>query len=126
MSEGFIVFQRILVLLAMMLLGFLVGKKRWVSDSGYRQISGLVVNIFNPMLVISGVLSNTLKVDSGMIFENLRGVALYFAVMILLGMLGSRMLFPADRERCQYQLMYVFSNVGFMGIPVISGLFGTK
>ena len=48
MSEGFIVFQRILVLLAMMLLGFLVGKKRWVSDSGYRQISGLVVNIFNP------------------------------------------------------------------------------
>ena len=34
MSEGFIVFQRILVLLAMMLLGFLVGKKRWVSDSG--------------------------------------------------------------------------------------------
>ena len=126
MSEGFIVFQRILVLLAMMLLGFLVGKKRWVSDSGYRQISGLVVNIFNPMLVITGVLSDTLKVDSGMIFENLRGVALYFAVMILLGMLGSRMLFPADRERCQYQLMYVFSNVGFMGIPVISGLFGTE
>lgn len=126
MSEGFIVFQRILVLLTMMALGFFAEKKHWVTDSGYRQISGLVVNIFNPMLVVNGVLANTLTVDSRMVFENLRGVVLYFAVMILLGMIGSRLLFPADRERRQYQLMYVFSNVGFMGIPVLSGLFGTE
>ncbi len=126
MSEGFIVFQRILVLLAMITLGFFAEKKHWVTDSGYRQISGLVVNIFNPMLVVNGVLANTLTVDSRMVFENLRGVVLYFAVMILLGMVGTRFLFPADRERRQYQLMYVFSNVGFMGIPVLSGLFGTE
>ena len=58
------------------------------------------------------------------ILENLKGVFLYYALLIFLGFVGSRLLRSRREERNQYQLMFVFSNVGFMGIPVLSALYG--
>ena len=41
-----------------MLIGYLSYKKKWISDDTSSQISGLIVNIFNPALIISGVIGS--------------------------------------------------------------------
>ena len=54
-----IIFGQMLVLLTMMLVGAFVYKKKWLGEEGSANISKLVVNVFNPILVISGVLGDT-------------------------------------------------------------------
>lgn len=54
MQNSFIIFQKLLVLFGFMLIGYLSYKKKWISDDTSLQISGLIVNIFNPALIISG------------------------------------------------------------------------
>ena len=120
-----IVIQQMLILFCMIAVGYFVYRKNWVTDETYPHLSKLVVNIFNPMLVFGSVLGETESVEASLMWENLRGVALYYILIVFLGFLGSRLIRPKREERNQYQLMFVFSNVGFMGIPVIGGLFGS-
>ena len=54
-----IIFQRMLMLLAMMALGYVCYKKHWLEDNSYKKLSEVVVNIFNPALVINGALTAT-------------------------------------------------------------------
>ena len=58
MQNSFIIFQKLLVLFGFMLIGYLSYKKKWISDDTSLQISGLIVNIFNPALIISGVIGS--------------------------------------------------------------------
>ena len=125
MESSLIVIQQMLILFCMIAIGYFVYRKKWISDETYPHLSKLVVNVFNPMLVFGSVLGETESVETSLMWENLRGVVLYYILIVFLGFVGSRLIRPKREERNQYQLMFVFSNVGFMGIPVIGGLFGS-
>ncbi len=121
-----IIFQRMLMLLAMMGMGFLCYKKRWLDDVSYKKLSEIVVNIFNPALVINGALSavSTSGADMDLVLENLMFVAIYFAANIVISIPVAKVLGKDAGQRGIYRLMTIFSNVGFMGIPVISSIYG--
>ena len=72
-----IIFGQMLVLLAMMLIGAFVYKKNWLGEEGAANISKLVVNVFNPILVISGVLGDTDAISNDKIWGNIQLVLLY-------------------------------------------------
>ncbi len=124
MNSSIIILQQMVVLFCMMTIGYFIYKKEWIDDDFYKKLSKLVVNIFNPVLVINGVVDRSGEMDPRLLRDNLILVCIYFVVMIFVGWVGCRILKANGKERCQYQLMYVFSNVGFMGIPVMTGLFG--
>lgn len=124
MESSLIIFQQMLVLIGMIAIGFFVYRLKWVEEITEQQLSKLVVSVFNPVLVISGVVGRNDIGSRGQILENFKAVFLYYVIVIVLGYLGSWILRPKKGEKIQYQLMFVFSNVGFMGIPVISALYG--
>lgn len=123
-----VIFQRMLMLLAMMALGYVCYKKKWLDDNSHKKVSEIVVNIFNPALVINGALVATEsgKPDLNILKENLIFVAIYYAINIILSIPISKLLGKDDSQKNMYKLMTVFSNVGFMGIPVISSIFGQE
>ena len=51
MQNSFIIFQKLLVLFGFMFIGYLSYKKEWITDHTESQLSGLVLNIFNPCLL---------------------------------------------------------------------------
>jgi len=53
-------------------------------------------------------------------------VALFYVILILTGLVYVWVFRPAESERRLYRLMTIFPNVGFMGIPVISAVFGEE
>ena len=55
MGNSLVIFQKLLVLFGFMLIGSFSYRKKWISDQSGSQISGLIVNVFNPALIISGV-----------------------------------------------------------------------
>lgn len=119
-------FFQMIVLFGMMATGFFCYKKEWMDDSAASKLSKVVVNIFNPLLVINGVLGESGSADGDKIRMNLILVVAYFAILILFGYLVVALLRPKRTERTIYRLMSAFSNVGFMGIPVTKCVFGDE
>lgn len=121
-----VIFGQMLVLLAMMLTGTFVYKKNWLSEEGAGNVSKLVVNVFNPLLVISGVLGDTDAISQDKILGNVKLVLLYYVISIIFGMLLAWVLHPPKNLKSIYTLMATFSNLGFMGIPVAKSLYGNE
>lgn len=121
-----IIFGQMLVLLAMMLTGAFVYKKKWLGEEGASNISKLVVNVFNPILVISGVLGETDAISRDKMIGNIKLVLLYYIISIICGIVLAWVLRPPKSLKSIYVLMATFSNLGFMGIPVAKSLYGDE
>jgi hypothetical protein len=121
-----VIFGQMLVLLVMMLVGAFVYKKGWLGEEGAANISKIVVNIFNPLLVIGGVLGDTASISQSKLFGNLKLVVLYNVVTLLFAIVLMWVLHPPKSHRSLFVLMASFSNLGFMGIPVAKSLYGNE
>lgn len=122
----FVVVQQMLVLLVMMLVGFIVFRIGWLDDNACSRMSKIVVNVLNPCLMVYGVLGKSGRLDGGMLGQTLILVIVYFCVLILLSGPVASLLHVKTQHYNLYKLMLIFSNVGFMGIPVISNIYGKE
>lgn len=122
----FVIFGQMLVLFAMMMIGYFTYRGKWVNDDTSARLSKLVVNVFNPVLVVNGVLGQNDSADSQKVISNLVLIILYFAILIVLSFIISFLLRPEKKTKSIYQLMTIFSNLGFMGIPVIKSIYGNE
>ena len=118
-------FQQLAVLFAMMALGYIAYKRTWITDESYKKMSSLVVFIFNPFLMISGVLGKDVTTAGSIILENIILVIIMFTTLILISIPVSILIGVPKEKRNLYRLMFTFSNIGFMGIPLVSNLYGS-
>lgn len=125
MSSAFIILQQMLVLFGMMLVGYFCYKINWIDDHTYGKLSKIVVNILNPLLVIDGVLGKNTGEDLNKLGINFSMMIIYFIFLIIISIPVVKILRPEKKNVELYRLMMIFSNVGFMGIPVISALYGS-
>ena len=91
MNAG-IIAKQMLILFLMMLTGYAAYKKGIVSREGAKSLSSAIINIFNPCLIISGVLNKTITYSTAMVTENLILVAVFFVVLILLSKIFARIM----------------------------------
>ena len=68
--DSAILLQRMLVLFIMVVIGIYSYKKNIIDDHTCRKITSLIVNVLNPMLIISGVLGEKMTGDK-LIFQNI-------------------------------------------------------
>ncbi len=121
-----IILAQMLMLFAMMLTGYFVWKKEWFDEAAYQKLSKIVVNILNPLLVIYGVMGKDSEGNASLILQNLGFVLFFYIFLILISAVLVWLLRPEKAERRIYRLMTIFPNVGFMGIPVITSIFGME
>lgn len=121
-----IILSQMLMLFAMMLVGYFVWKKEWMDENSYRRLSRIVVNIFNPILVLYGVMGKSSSGNGKLLLQNLGMVIIFYFLLVFMGYVILWILRPLREERNLYRLMTMFPNVGFMGIPVITGIFGNE
>ena len=124
MENSWIIFQKLLVLFGFMLLGTFSYKRRWLTDDGASQISRLIVNIFNPALIITGITSSDGSYSWSSVMTNTLLAVILFASLVAVSPLFVRVLRIKRSMRNMYSVMLIFSNLGFMGIPLIEALYG--
>ena len=122
----FVVVQQMLVLLVMMLVGYVVFRIGWLDNNSCGRMSKIVVNVLNPCLMVYGVLGKNERLDGEMLGQTLVLVAVYFGVLILLSGPVASFLHIRKEHFNLYKLMLIFSNVAFMGIPVITSIYGKE
>ncbi|MCR5419172.1 MAG: AEC family transporter [Lachnospiraceae bacterium] len=122
--NAWIIFQRMLILFAMMMVGFFSYRKGLLDNPSLKRISGLVVTIMNPLLILDGVMGKEIPADTSVVTQNILLMILYYVILLLISIPVARLLRVSKSEEYLYRLMMIFSNVGFMGIPVITSLYG--
>ena len=122
----FTVFFQMLSLLIMIGAGWFMTKKGMLDARTNTQMSKMIVNVFNPMLIISSAASSVGLIPLGtMGLVSLIAVAM-FAILIAAGMILSPFFDKRADQRKIFQMMFVFSNLGFIGIPVVSSILGAE
>lgn len=113
-------------LLIMIGTGYCITKRGMLDEHTNNQMSALIVNVFNPFLVFSsaadsvGLISiNTMKIV-GLIAIGM------FVFFIIAGMVLSPFFDQDFEQRKLFQMMFVFSNLGFIGIPVVTNILGSE
>ncbi len=120
-----LLFQQMGVLFVFMILGFMCGKIKVLSDESTKAISWIVVNIANPALIISASVNNdgTIK---GIELLITFGIAIaVFVFLILIAFVIPIILRVKRADTGIFRVMTIFSNIGFMGFPVISAIYGS-
>lgn len=120
-----VVFQQMLVIFILIAVGYGLCKKGKLSEETSRQLSGLVTNFCNPAIMLTGAIEAVgVPHESVLITAGIAGIS-YF-VVIVLGFLVPGLLRVPRRERRFYNMMLVYGNTGFIGIPVVSAVLGSK
>ncbi len=122
----FVVIQQMLVLLVMMLIGYIAFRLDWLDENACGKMSKIVVNVCNPCLMIYGVLGKEAGLEGSMLFQTILLVIVYFGLLILISGPMAFVLRVKKGYYNLYRLMIIFSNIGFMGIPVISSIYGKE
>ncbi len=120
-----VVFQTMLKLFLLLVLGFVLFKCHIFDEYTNKKISALIVNVSSPMLIISsiaGVEGN----DKSIVFLMIGTGILMYIGFIILGKIINR-IFPFPKKDWPvYECMVVFANTGFMGYPVLLDVFGQE
>ena len=115
-----------LVLSFIILMGFLARKLDIMSDAFDGTLSRLVLDVTLPCMILGSVLTSTEAPSKQVIFDILTYSVAAYALIIALSLLIPRLLGSPRDERGAYAFMITFSNVGFMGFPVLSTMFGSE
>lgn len=120
MEMVLILVQQILVMVAMMLIGVALVKTKMVNETGVGQMSSIAMYVATPAVIIQAF---AIEYDPEQLINGL-WVSLFFAVALLLSaFIGLLVCGRADRVG---QFAVIFSNTGFVGIPIITSLLGPE
>lgn len=116
--------QQMLVLFIYMMIGYAACKKGKLDEIASSRFSWLVVNVANPMLVISSAVNREGEVQGKELLLTM-GIAVgMYGLFLVLAEILPQILKLEERDIPLYKLMMVFNNMGFMGFPVISAVYG--
>lgn len=116
----------LLKIFLIMLPGIYFGRKNIIDEKQCEGISSIVVNIAWPCLVITALqmdFSEMLLINSGLLAG---AFVVISALAYVTGMVLCRFLKTDDQITYLIIYMFLFSNTGFMGIPVCETLYGEE
>ena len=113
-----VILQQMGVICILVAIGIGLEKKNVVDRLTSKQLSAIVMDVCNPALILASILGGDITATHGdLLTAAALGAGLY-AVLILLGFAMPYILKAAPDKRKFYNLMTVYTNTGFLGIPV--------
>lgn len=121
-----VVLQQMVIIFILIGIGMILYRRGMLSENSSKQISGLIINVTNPALLICSALEDGPKASLRELGTALAAYAFIFAILIGLGFLLPYVLRIPRAIHYTYQMLTVFGNVGFIGIPLASAVLGSE
>ena len=114
----YVILQQMGVISILVAIGIFLYKKEVVDSTTSQKLSVIIMDISNPALILASMFSgNITATHHDLIQAMILGLAFYI-VLVLLGFgIPYLLRAPKDQHRF-YNLMTVYTNVGFIGLPV--------
>lgn len=120
------VLEQMITLFLMLALGWIAGKTGVLSMESDKHLAKLVNCITNPCNILYSAVCSQRALSNREVFQLLGLYVLLFALLIFLAQLAPRLLRVPREQKGQYKFMMIFSNVGYMGLPVVSAILGQE
>ena len=114
----------IIVMFLMLVVGYFCRKIGWIDDVASKRLSTLIIKVGQPMMIIDAL------VNVQYTNENLKRGLLIRAVGFFLHLLMALFAFPICmpykdlNERKITEFSLIFTNCGFIGLPILGAIFG--
>ena len=121
-----VVLQQMVIIFILIGVGMLLYRRNMLSEATSKQISGIIINVTNPALLICSAFEDGPKVSLGGLSIALAAYAAVFVILIALSFLIPYILGVPKKLHYAYQMLTIFGNVGFIGIPLASAVLGSE
>lgn len=121
-----VIILQMIQLFLVIALGYGLLKIKILDVEFNKRLTSLLLSVTTPALIVSSVLSTTLEKDiSKIAFVFIVGVII-FIVLPILGFIIVKIIKVPTHQQGLYIFMTMFSNIGFMGFPVMKSIFGNE
>ncbi|MCR5634377.1 MAG: AEC family transporter [Lachnospiraceae bacterium] len=122
----YIVLQQMGVIVILVAIGILLYKRKIVDNTVSPKISAIVMDICNPALIMASILSGNIEASHSDLAEAMVLGFAFYACLVILGIILPLVLRVKKDKRRFYNLMTVYTNVGFIGIPLAKTILPEK
>lgn len=119
------VFSQMLVLLILLLVGVGCAKFHVVDEQMNRRLTHFTLIVPQSCMILNSVINVDLGLTFGKIMLVIGAGCVMYGILIALGFLITWIFRIKKQDRGIYRFMTIFSNVGFMGFPVVASIFGS-
>ena len=118
------VFMQMAVLFLIMAVGYVAGKTKTLTLESNKTLSILVNCITNPCTILYASLCTEHALDNAQALQLLGIAFVIYLCLIIAAFVIVRLIRVPKPLQGQYNYMLIFSNLGYMGIPVIRSIYG--
>ena len=115
--------QVMLTLFAIVVVGYVAGKKEYMGGTFDKRLSKLVIDITCPALILSSAMTGELP-DRRYILPLLGISTLTYILLTGVALWMPRLLTKKKADEGAIGFALMFGNVGFMGYPIVASIFG--
>lgn len=116
--------RQMLILFFFMLLGFGMAKGKILDQHNSGFLSWLIVNVANPALILSGGIGSSIdRRELLQVFLLAAGIYLF---LIIVSEVAVTLLRIDRKETGIYKVLLIFTNMGFMGFPLLDAMYGAE
>lgn len=114
------------MLLLMMILGYLARRQNLLDEHVNASLSKVVLNVTLPAQIITSFAMEGAELTNGEVGAAFGLSCLIYLFYTALAVIYVRLMRLPRQDWGTYQYMIIFGNIGFMGFPVITAIFGAK
>lgn len=114
-----------MILFTIVVLGYALCKLGYMGDKFDQKLSSIVIDVTCPALILSSVMGAELP-DRSLILPLLGISFLTYILLLVYGFWVPRFVSKSRDEQGMIGFALMFANVGFIGYPIVSAIFGPK
>ena len=118
----FVILQQMGVIVIMAAIGMYLYKKGTIDAATSPKISSIVVDVCNPALIMASILSGNITATRKDLLIAIGLGVIFYLILIPFGLVFPRLIRAEKQQRKFYNLMVVYTNIGFIGIPVAKAI----
>ena len=121
-----VLLQQMIVLFILMGIGFFCGKKKFLTDEGSKTLSWIVVNVATPAMILSAGMNYESAIRGRQLAVGFLVAVLVYVFLIVMSFIILPLVRVPAEDKAVYRVMAIFSNIGFMGLPIIRAAYGEE
>lgn len=119
MESFLIIFEQLVSFFLMMLVGYIAAKKRVTTREFLDRLASLIMKLLLPIMIFANMMNGTSRAQLAADLPALFMVAcIYGGLIVIFAVLARVLRLPPDRADI-FQAVFVFGNVGFIGLPLM-------
>ena len=125
MIDIVVISNQMIKLYLIICVGFMLYRIKLIDEEFRHKLTKLLLNVTMPALMLSSVMKEENSHDMGRVLEMFGLSIVIFAIALpIISMIIVKILPISKKQQGLYMFMNSFSNVGFMGFPIIHAVFG--